>query len=115
MIKPLELWTGKQVISVMIRPSCLCPILLNLDLKEKDYNSEKSMEQMDTRDGYVCIRNSELISGRIGKGLLGDAKGGLFGTLAARCAPAVAGMVLCVHVLYDNASSAGLQLAVFIL
>jgi DNA-directed RNA polymerase III subunit RPC1 len=93
-LKPLELWTGKQVVSVMIRPSCLCPLLINLDLKEKDYHSEKDMQQMDTRDGYVCIRNSELISGRIGKGLLGGSKGGLFGTLAARYSPAVAGALL---------------------
>jgi DNA-directed RNA polymerase III subunit RPC1 len=90
-LKPVELWTGKQVVSVMIRPSCLCPILINLDLKEKDYNSEKDMQQMDARDGFVCIQNSELISGRIGKGLLGGSKGGLFGTLAARYSPTVAG------------------------
>ena len=91
-VKPLELWTGKQVMSVMVRPSLMCPILINLDLKEKDHDSGKDMKQMDTRDGYVCIRNSELISGRIGKGLLGGSKGGLFGTLAARYSPAVAGV-----------------------
>lgn len=93
-VKPLELWTGKQVVSVMIRPGCHCPILVNLDLKEKDYNSEQALEQMDARDGYVCIRNSELLSGRIGKGLLGGDKGGLFSILAARYSPAVAGLLL---------------------
>ena len=52
---------------------------------------------MDTRDGYVCIRNSQLLSGRIGKGLLGGDKGGLFSTLAARYSPAVAGLLLLQH------------------
>lgn len=96
-VKPLELWTGKQVVSVMIRPSCRCPIIVNLDVKEKDYNSQQAMEQMDSRDGYVCIRNSQLLSGRIGKGLLGGDKGGLFSTLAARYSPAVAGLLLLWH------------------
>ena len=87
-IKPLELWTGKQVISVLMRPNTACSVFVNLDLKEKTYTSGEHMCPMD---GYVCIINSELVSGRIGKGLLGGAKSGLFGTLAARYSAHVAG------------------------
>jgi hypothetical protein len=90
-VKPVELWTGKQVISVLIRPNAECPIFVNLELKEKTYTSQL---HLCPADGFVCIRNSELVSGRIGKGLLGGAKRGLFGTLAARYSPAAAGALL---------------------
>jgi DNA-directed RNA polymerase III subunit RPC1 len=90
MIKPLELWTGKQVMSVLMRPSLQCPVFVNIDLKEKIYTSN---EHLCPKDGYVSIVNSELVSGRIGKGLLGGAKDGLFGTLAARYSAKVAGSI----------------------
>jgi DNA-directed RNA polymerase III subunit RPC1 len=87
-LKPLELWTGKQVISVLIRPNLACSVFINIELKEKFYTSG---EHLCAKDGYVCIINSELVSGRIGKGLLGGSKGGLFGVMTARYSPAVAG------------------------
>lgn len=88
-VKPVELWTGKQVISVLMRPNTACPIFVNLELKEKTYTEGG---HMCAKDGYVCIINSELVSGRIGKGLLGGSKTGLFGTLAARYSAHVAGV-----------------------
>jgi DNA-directed RNA polymerase III subunit RPC1 len=87
-LKPVELWTGKQVISVLLRPSLDCPVFVNIELQEKGYTAGESL---CPRDGYVCIVNSDLLAGRIGKGLLGGGKGGLFSVLAARYSPAVAG------------------------
>lgn len=38
---------------------------------EKNYNHGQAKETMDLNDGYVYFRNSELISGQLGKATLG--------------------------------------------
>ena len=90
-ILPIRLWTGKQVVSLMIRPQKTKKVLVNLELKERNYTSGK---YMCWKDGYVCFRNSELMSGNLCKKTLGDgSKKGLFYVLirdhgeaeAARC------------------------------
>lgn len=85
-----------------MRPNTSCSVFVNLDLKEKTYTSG---EHMCAMDGYVCIINSELISGRIGKSLLGGAKSGLFGTLAARYSAHVAGALSSCHALLTCCSA----------
>jgi len=76
-IKPIELWTGKQVFSVLIRPRAQDQIFVNLEVAEKLYN--KKDKSMCPDDGYVCIQNSEIMSGRLGKATLGSGnKAGLF-------------------------------------
>ena len=87
-IKPLELWTGKQLLSMLLRPAAACPVFVNIQIKEKGYTTG---EHMCPKDGFVAIVNSELISGRVGKALLGGSKAGLFSMLAARYSPATAG------------------------
>ncbi|KAK9819626.1 hypothetical protein WJX72_000381 [[Myrmecia] bisecta] len=79
-VRPIELWTGKQLFSVMIRPNAQTRLFINLDTVEKIH--DKGTEQMCPHDGYVCFRNSELISGRLGKATLGGGnKAGLFQVL----------------------------------
>lgn len=65
MLKPLELWTGKQLFSVLVRPAAGVRVFVNLEMAEKVYS--KKGEHMCPNDGWVCFRNSELISGRLGK------------------------------------------------
>ena len=49
----------------------------NLEVAEKAYT--KLNHQMCSNDGYVCIQNSEIISGQLGKATLGGVnKTGLF-------------------------------------
>lgn len=60
-------------------------IFLNFEMPEREYS--KKGETMCPKDGWVCFRNSNLISGRLGKGVLGGNKGGLFGSLAADFSP----------------------------
>ncbi|XP_068669233.1 DNA-directed RNA polymerase III subunit 1 [Aristolochia californica] len=80
LIKPLELWTGKQLFSVLIRPSANMRVYLNLTVMEKNYS--KVGETMCPKDGFVYFRNSELISGQLGKATLGNGnKDGLFSVL----------------------------------
>eukprot|EP00879_Flechtneria_rotunda_P010750 GHRR01011232.1.p1 GENE.GHRR01011232.1~~GHRR01011232.1.p1 ORF type:complete len:546 (+),score=206.34 GHRR01011232.1:3389-5026(+) len=87
-LKPLELWTGKQLFGLLIRPNAATRIFVNLELPEREYS--KKGESMCPKDGWVMFRNSNLICGRLGKGILGGAKGGLFGILAADFSPQAA-------------------------
>ncbi|GFP90332.1 DNA-directed RNA polymerase iii subunit rpc1 [Phtheirospermum japonicum] len=79
-IKPIELWTGKQLFSVLLRPNAKMRVYVNLTLAEKNYG--KSKETMCPKDGFVYFRNSELISGQLGKVTLGNGnKDGLYSVL----------------------------------
>ncbi|XVF46430.1 hypothetical protein PTKIN_Ptkin03bG0026100 [Pterospermum kingtungense] len=86
-LKPIELWTGKQLFSVLLRPNASVRVFLNLMVKEKNYSKtkrigEREWETMCPDDGFVCIRNSELISGQLGKATLGNGnKDGLYSVL----------------------------------
>eukprot|EP00252_Welwitschia_mirabilis_P019861 TRINITY_DN4707_c0_g1_i3.p1 TRINITY_DN4707_c0_g1~~TRINITY_DN4707_c0_g1_i3.p1 ORF type:complete len:1280 (+),score=267.36 TRINITY_DN4707_c0_g1_i3:562-4401(+) len=79
-LKPIELWTGKQLFSVLVRPNAKMRVFVNLMVMEKNYS--KSGETMCPNDGCVYFRNSELISGQLGKATLGNGnKNGLFTVL----------------------------------
>ncbi|KAL5858040.1 hypothetical protein ACOSQ3_005498 [Xanthoceras sorbifolium] len=80
-LKPIELWTGKQIFSVLLRPRASMRVYLNLTVKEKTYSNklirtegdeEIRIETMCPNDGFVYIRNSELIYGQLGKATLGE-------------------------------------------
>lgn len=82
-LKPLELWTGKQVFSMILRPSALDRnMLVNATVEERSYSKKEHRKGFDAKDGFVEFRNSELVSGCLGKKTLGDgAKTGLFSRL----------------------------------
>jgi hypothetical protein len=63
-----------------------------MEMAEREYS--KKGESMCPKDGWVTFRNSNLISGRLGKAVLGGNKGGLFGSLAADFSPAAAAAVM---------------------
>eukprot|EP00727_Mastigamoeba_balamuthi_P012494 m51a1_g7868 putative beta and beta-prime subunits of dna dependent rna-polymerase (1422) ;mRNA; f:275352-280573 len=72
-VKPVELWTGKQLFRVVVRPNMHSPVLLNTECKSKTYwKDNKDSEYMCPRDGYVCFRNSELLCGVLDKATLGS-------------------------------------------
>lgn len=68
-VKPIELWTGKQVFSMMLRPNNKSKVFVNFETKEKNYSEKK---HFCPNDGWVAFRNSELLSGNIAKKTLGD-------------------------------------------
>lgn len=75
-LKPKELWTGKQLFSVLLRPNKKDSNIINLCVKERNYSG--SDEHLCTRDGWVTIHNSDLVSGNICKTTLGaGSKSGL--------------------------------------
>uniref|UniRef100_A0A8C6VII9 DNA-directed RNA polymerase subunit n=1 Tax=Naja naja TaxID=35670 RepID=A0A8C6VII9_NAJNA len=69
-LKPVTLWTGKQVFSIILKPGDSCPVKANLRTKGKQYCGKG--EDLCSNDSYVAIYNSELMSGSMDKGTLGS-------------------------------------------
>ncbi|ODV87760.1 hypothetical protein CANARDRAFT_5073 [[Candida] arabinofermentans NRRL YB-2248] len=74
--KPIYLWTGKQVFSLLIKPNKSSNVLINLDAKNKTFIPPKAgyPNEMSPNDGFVIIRNSQILSGVMDKSTLGDGK-----------------------------------------
>ncbi|KAK7686804.1 DNA-directed RNA polymerase III subunit [Cerrena zonata] len=74
--KPVMLWTGKQVFSLLIKPNKKSNVVINLDAKNKTYiPPPKGLpNEMSPNDGYVIIRGSNILSGVMDKSTLGDGK-----------------------------------------
>jgi DNA-directed RNA polymerase III subunit RPC1 len=101
-LKPIELWTGKQVFSMLLAGpltdrdaspvssaetlgSRRRPLVVNFEAREKNYTSNC---HFCPNDGWVAFRNSELISGNIAKKSIGDgSKSGLLYVLLRDCGP----------------------------
>ena len=90
-MKPIELWTGKQVFSTLLRPNRKCKVLVNLAMKEKNYSGPDAFCPMD---GFVLFQNSELICGNLGKKILGGSKPGLFFVIIRDASPAAAALAM---------------------
>ncbi|XP_044732601.1 DNA-directed RNA polymerase III subunit RPC1 isoform X2 [Chrysoperla carnea] len=72
--KPRVMWTGKQIFSLIFRPNNKCPVKANLFSKGKSYTKN---QEFCVKDGFVLIRNSELLAGTVDKSHLGSGgKGG---------------------------------------
>jgi DNA-directed RNA polymerase III subunit RPC1 len=71
-LKPVALWTGKQVFTCILKPNKESRTFVNFELKEKNYDNESNMKHFCKNDGYVAFRNGELISGNIAKKSIGD-------------------------------------------
>eukprot|EP01132_Coremiostelium_polycephalum_P002078 gene2078-2564_t len=111
-MKPVELWTGKQVFEVLLRPSVKSHVLVNFETKSRTY--EKNL-YMCPRDGYVYFRNSELMCGSIDKSIIGGGnKNSLFHILMRDFSPAIAANAmtrlakLCARYLGDQGFSIGI-------
>ncbi|CDR48048.1 CYFA0S45e00210g1_1 [Cyberlindnera fabianii] len=74
--KPVYMWTGKQVFSLLIKPNKDSPVVINLDAKNKTFiPPPKGMpNEMSPNDGFVVIRGSNILSGVMDKSTLGDGK-----------------------------------------
>ncbi|CAK0820611.1 unnamed protein product [Prorocentrum cordatum] len=75
-LKPCELWTGKQLFNVMLRPNRQSGVIANVEVEESNYSKQGG--SFCVNDGYVVIRNSELISGNCGGKTLKGSKQGLY-------------------------------------
>ncbi|KAL8805595.1 MAG: hypothetical protein Q9182_001860 [Xanthomendoza sp. 2 TL-2023] len=74
-IKPVMLWTGKQVFNVMMRPNNSSPVKVNLDAACREYRKvEGQPRDLDKNDGWLCVRNSEIMCGVMDKSTIGSGK-----------------------------------------
>jgi DNA-directed RNA polymerase III subunit RPC1 len=79
-LKPKRLWTGKQLISVLLQPSKQSEIKINLDGPCKGYKKDKDAppgggpRDLFPDDQWLVVRNSELLAGRLDKTIIGDGR-----------------------------------------
>ncbi|PTD02889.1 hypothetical protein HYE67_010637 [Fusarium culmorum] len=74
-IAPQSLWTGKQLFGMLMRPNKDSPVKVNLDAKCKTYKARPGQcPDMDPNDGWLVVRNSEVMCGRMDKSTVGDGK-----------------------------------------
>jgi DNA-directed RNA polymerase III subunit RPC1 len=73
--KPMYLWTGKQIFNVLMRPSKACKVLVNVEAKLREYTvDEKYGPSASRNDGYLIVRNSEVMCGVMDKSAIGEGK-----------------------------------------
>jgi DNA-directed RNA polymerase III subunit RPC1 len=91
-VKPCQLWTGKQVFYVLIRPNKSVNVSVNLEVRGRTFQNEKDVPQwLDAREGYVVFSDSELLCGTLDKTTLGSgSKNNLFHVLMRDYGPEVA-------------------------
>jgi DNA-directed RNA polymerase III subunit RPC1 len=74
-VKPQQMWTGKQVFSILMRPNKQSVVKVNLDAKCRDYKAKSNKNpDMDENDGWLVVRNSEVMCGRMDKTTVGSGK-----------------------------------------
>ncbi|KAJ2162429.1 DNA-directed RNA polymerase III subunit C1 (rpo31) [Coemansia sp. RSA 552] len=70
-IKPRRLWSGKQIVSMLMRPNRSSGTKINLEAGTKSYK-KVPIPDLCPKDGYLIIRNSELICGALDKSVVGE-------------------------------------------
>jgi DNA-directed RNA polymerase III subunit RPC1 len=108
-VKPIELWSGKQLFTVIVQTAALVGItkpddrkldspirarilrVINAEAPEKVFSlsgNKNIAPQMCPMDGYVCFRGGELVSGQVGKKMVGGgAKRSILYVLSRECGP----------------------------
>lgn len=89
--KPIALWTGKQLFSVMLKPNKNSNVLVNLETKCRTFGKDETHKKtgipfgasklangrpfdnsLCPNDGWVVLHNSDLLCGVIDKAIIGD-------------------------------------------
>ncbi|QKX64314.1 uncharacterized protein TRUGW13939_11488 [Talaromyces rugulosus] len=75
-VKPQMLWTGKQVFNILMRPNKSDPVKVNIDAACREFRQPKdnTPKDMDPNDGWLIIRNSEIMCGVMDKSTIGSGK-----------------------------------------
>jgi DNA-directed RNA polymerase III subunit RPC1 len=80
-LRPAVRWTGKQVIGVLMRPNRQSGVRVNLELKGRTFErlAPGVAPEMCPSDGYLVVRNSQIMCGTLDKASVGgDSKGSIF-------------------------------------
>lgn len=93
-LKPVELWTGKQVFNTLLRPNRHSEnVSVTFELREREFVKPSNGEPdfLCPREGFIMFKNSELICGALAKSTLGNgSKTGLFFNLIRDNSPHLA-------------------------
>jgi DNA-directed RNA polymerase III subunit RPC1 len=74
-VKPMYLWTGKQIFNVLMRPSKKCKVLVNVEAKIRGFTAVPGQApDLSGTESYLVIRNSEIMCGVMDKSAIGDGK-----------------------------------------
>ena len=82
-LKPVRLWTGKQVFNCLMRPNRHSKVFVNVEAKcnkfikpEKEHypNGMDPQPDMSPNDGWLVIVNSEIMCGTFDKATVGGGK-----------------------------------------
>ncbi|KAK9470139.1 uncharacterized protein V1510DRAFT_432357 [Dipodascopsis tothii] len=75
-VRPVRLWTGKQVFDVLIKPNRHSNVVINLEARNKTYEPPAAgyPADMSPNDGYLVVRGSHIMCGSMDKSVLGDGK-----------------------------------------
>lgn len=74
-MKPVMLWTGKQVFNVMMRPNKDCEVRVNLDAACRQFRVTPGVARdLNENDSWLCIRDSEIMCGVMDKSTIGSGK-----------------------------------------
>jgi len=74
-MKPCQLWTGKQLFNVLIRPNKNLKVFVNFQSKCRSFEKVPGQAlDMCPSDGYLIIRNSEIMCGVMDKATLGEGR-----------------------------------------
>ncbi|KAI9173203.1 DNA-directed RNA polymerase III subunit C1 (rpo31) [Blastocladiella emersonii ATCC 22665] len=72
-LKPQALWTGKQVLSCLLKPNKKCEIMVNLEAKTRSFvKKDGQTPDLCAHDGWLVIMNSEVMCGVWDKSVVGD-------------------------------------------
>jgi DNA-directed RNA polymerase beta' subunit len=93
-VRPVQLWTGKQLVEVMLCPNRAERARVNINLVAKTKTLSKRPKDdtapwMCPRDGYLIVRDSQLLCGVLDKSVLGASgqKNNLFHVLLRDISP----------------------------
>lgn len=74
-VKPVALWTGKQLFGLLMRPNKQSNVLVNLEAKCRSFaGAKEDFPDLCPNDGYLVIRGSEVMCGVMDKSTVGDGK-----------------------------------------
>lgn len=89
-LKPVTLYTGKQIFSTLFRPEKKSTVNANLELRLAGCDGRKVDPVLIPNDSYMIILNGYLVSGRLDKSALGGGKNTVFAHLLKYFSPEVA-------------------------
>ncbi|KAI8871779.1 beta and beta-prime subunits of DNA dependent RNA-polymerase [Ramicandelaber brevisporus] len=82
-LKPMQLWTGKQVFSVLFKPNSVTQILINHEGKNQSLMDVDGLPRKDLSpsDQWFVMHNSDIMCGVMDKKIVGDGTGSIFSVI----------------------------------